>query len=403
MDANATLGQPRLLISTEALEQNLRVIRRHLEPSVQICAVVKADAYGHGATLIAEALARIEERTPFLKVDQFAVATIEEAATLARFKKPIMALRPIENVLLGQNRDLIELALRHNWTLTIATPSAADDIARLAIQCNCRGLVQVMLDTGMTRCGTSAEQFNDLIDRVQRHPSLKLSGVSTHFVNSEIRGDALTSRQLRGFERAIGQREDLKRITKHAANSGAIFFTPRSHFDVVRPGLSLYGVDPTGHASVDRPLRPVMKWTAPIIALHDIAPGTTVGYNQTWTAAQDSRIAVIPVGYADGYPRIASNRAVMGVHGHRAGVVGRVSMDMTAIDVTNVPDVRLGDEVIVIDSDPTAPNSIYGIARLADTIPYEILTRIGPRIRRVLASEEMTTSSTSDDNSAQAD
>jgi alanine racemase len=156
---------------------------------------------------------------------------------------------------------------------------------------------------------------------------------------------------------------------------------------MVRPGISIYGIDPTCRPSVDRPLRPVMRWIAPLIALRDVAAGAQVGYGQTWTAAKPTRLGLVPIGYADGYPRLLSNHGTMMVAGQPAPVAGRVSMDLTVIDLKNAPHALVGDDVTVLDDDPVSPASVYRIAELAGTIPYEILCRIGTRVRRVAADE----------------
>jgi len=152
---------------------------------------------------------------------------------------------------------------------------------------------------------------------------------------------------------------------------------------MVRPGISLYGIDPTGKPSLDRPLRPVMRWTAPLVGIRDLRQGETVGYGQTWTADRPTRIGLVPIGYADGYSREFSNRGVMLVHGCSAPVVGRVSMDLTTIDLAQVPMAGVGDEVTILDDDPLSAASVYKLAKWANTIPYEIFCRIGSRIRRV--------------------
>ena len=152
---------------------------------------------------------------------------------------------------------------------------------------------------------------------------------------------------------------------------------------MVRPGIALYGVDATGRPSLDRALRPVLKWTAPLIGVHEIPAGATVGYNQTWTAARPTRIGLVPVGYADGYRRSFSNRGVMLVEGVPCPVIGRVSMDLTTIDLTAAEHATIGDEVTLLENDPLSPCSVYDLAKWAETIPYEILTGIGPRVRRV--------------------
>jgi alanine racemase len=152
---------------------------------------------------------------------------------------------------------------------------------------------------------------------------------------------------------------------------------------MVRPGIALYGIDPLCRPVADRKLRPAMKWVAPLINIRDVKAGTGIGYGQTWHAERDCRIGLVPVGYADGYSRCFSNRARMMIHGQPAPVVGRVSMDLTTIDLTNIPNATIGEDVTILDNDPLSPASVYELARLAETIPYEILCGIGQRIHRV--------------------
>ncbi|HEX8342950.1 MAG TPA: alanine racemase [Tepidisphaeraceae bacterium] len=388
MDAKSFAGEPRLLLSASALATNVRTLRRQLAPTVKIVAVLKADAYGHGAVAVAEMLTAVEAAQPFVKVDAFAVATADEAAALTAFGKPLTLLRPVENAFLGRQRDAIELAVLNGWTLTLSSAAAADDVARIALHRGGRARVQIMLDTGLTRCGASPAEFQRLLERTLHHASLDLVGLCTHFASGESAGDAYTGEQLRRFNRVVAEHPILDGVPKSVANSGAIFFAPRSHLDAVRPGIALYGIDPTGRPAVDRPLAPIARWTAPVQGVFDVAAGQSVGYGQTWIAPERRRIAIVPVGYADGYPRAASNRAVMMLAGKPCGVVGRVSMDMTAIDVTSVGDACVGDEVVVLDDNPLSPASIYQLSRIADTIPYELLCRIGPRVRRVCVGVE---------------
>jgi alanine racemase len=387
MDANHFQGEPHLILDAVALRTNLRTIRRHVAADVKVCAVLKADAYGHGAASVAQAICAIEDGSPFLRVDQFAVATVDEAHVLDEFAKPIMILRPTENAFLGRQRELIEHAVRRGWTMTLCSAAAADDVARIAVHVQKRASVQIMLDTGMTRCGV-ARDFARLLERTLFHASLKLEGVATHLANSEVVGDPYTAEQLRCFRRTVDEYPILESVPKHACNSGGIFFSPRAHFDLVRPGISLYGIDPTGRPSTDRPLMPIARLEAPILAIHELEPGQTVGYGQSWIAPTKTRIGILPIGYADGYPRLAGNRAITTIQGKLCGVVGRVSMDMIAINLANAPDAVVGDAVTVLDNNPLSPASIYPLSSAADTIPYEILTRIGPRVKRVLVGVE---------------
>jgi alanine racemase len=282
--------------------------------------------------------------------------------------------------------------------LTLCSPAAADDLARIAIACGRRAAVQVMVDSGMTRSGVSPEDLPELLRKIESRPSLRLVGLCTHFASADEPGSGFAAEQLARFtgatdacprEGALAEFGPTQpRVLRHAANSGAIFFLPESHLDMVRPGLCLYGVDPLGKACMDRPLRPALKWTAPLVGVKEVPSGATVGYGQTWRALRRSRVGLVPVGYADGYSRSFSNKAVVMVHNRPAPVIGRVSMDLTTVDLTEVPQAVVGDEVTLLDSDPLSPASVYRLAQWDQTIPYEVLCRIGPRVRRVAYDPE---------------
>ncbi|HSV16028.1 MAG TPA: alanine racemase [Tepidisphaeraceae bacterium] len=387
MDARDALGEPAAHISRSALLHNAGVIRRAVGQDVKICAIVKANAYGHDAQLVIDTLANFsaDGASDSPPVDAFAVADLDEAAELPPVPQPLLVLRPVENVFLGRQRAKIELAIRQGWLLTVANAAAADDIARIAMAVGKRAHLHVMVDTGMNRAGVGLDQLDSLMHKIDSRPSLRLAGIYTHFVTAEDAEHPLTIEQLAMFldktDGIAGQ--SAGRVIRHAANSGAVFFSSSSHLDMVRPGISLYGVDPTGTPSMDRPLRPALRWTAPLIGIRDVPRGGSVGYNQTWTADRDTRVGLVPVGYADGYQRAFSNRGVMLIHGSSARVIGRVSMDLTTIDLSQVPMACIGDEVTVLDNDPLSGASVYQLAKWADTIPYEIFCRIGPRVRRV--------------------
>jgi alanine racemase len=391
MEAKHALGEPRLLISRQALLHNARVIRRSIGPGVKLCAMVKANAYGHGAEIVADTLCNFDggDTDAFAApaADQLAVATIEEAVNLplaADSMMPVLVLRAAENAFLGRQREGIDLAIRRGWTLTLSTAAAADDVARIAQASGRRAAVHVMVDTGMTRCGTPIGSVNDLISHIQAREGLRLVSLGTHFACSEVPDAEYNREQLERFRGATDEHATRdSRLIRHAANSGAVFFSPDSHFDVVRPGIALYGIDPTCKPSMDRPLRPVMRWTAPLLTTRDVPAGQSIGYGQSWRTSRQSRVGLVPIGYADGYPRAYSNKAGMLVDGKLAPVVGCVSMDLTVIDLTDIPGARPGDEVVVLDSDPLSPVSAYKLAEWAGTIPYEVFCRIGPRVKRV--------------------
>ncbi len=385
MDANHSLGQPRVQISRSALLHNVATVRRQLRDGVKICAVLKADAYGHSAALVADALCNYSSTGAEAPVvDALAVATIEEAIALCEVDVPVMVLRPVENVYLGRERDKLEAAIHEGWTLTVCSPEAAGDVARIAAKCGVRARVQVMLDTGMAREGAPLDSAERVFRAIEAHASLRLVGVCTHFANSESCDDPLTTEQLKQFDAATSMRAwKSPALVRHAANTAAMFFCPESQLDMVRPGLGLYGIDPSGWPNADRSLKPVLKWTARLHMVRTVRKGESIGYGQTWTANRDTRIGLVPVGYADGYLRAFSNRAAMMVHGKAVPVVGRVSMDFTTIDLSGVPEAEGGDVVTILDNNARSPASVYTLANIADTVPYEIFCRIGARVARV--------------------
>jgi len=387
MDAKQFLAEPRLLISADALLHNAALVRQAVGPDTRICAILKADAYGHGARLVADILAGHSANTiNSPAVDALAVASIDEAELLGQATGPLLILRPVENSFLGDQRSRIETAIRSGWVLTLCSAAAADDVARIALACGKRAAVQIMIDTGMSRSGVAPEQFSNLLNTITAHAPLRLFGLGTHLAESEDADSQLTTRQIDAFLRLTGQFAAANpRVLRHVANSAGIFFHRQSHFDMVRPGISLYGIDPTMAPAKERPLRPALKWTAPLVHIRHVKKGAGVGYNQTWRATRDTRIGLIPVGYADGYLRSFSNTAQTLVCGKAAPVVGRVSMDLTTVDLELVPDACIGDQVTLLDDDPHSPTSVYQLAKWANTVPYEIFTRIGPRVHRVLS------------------
>jgi len=388
MEAKDTLGKPRCLISRSALLHNLRIIRQALSPGVKICAVVKADAYGHGAEIVVDTLCNSrapDAATPV--VDCLAVADVDEAAALPECRLPVLVLRPVENAYMGGQRGRLETAVQHGWVLTVCSPAAAQDVARIAQARGKRANVQLMVNTGMNRAGVEPGDLPGLIDGITALAALRLVGINSHFACSEDAGNDFSARQLEVFHQAVRQRELSVRPIRSVANSGGVFFMPQAHLEMVRPGIALYGIDPTCKPSLDRPLRPALSWTAPLIGIRDIPTGSSVGYGQTWVADKPTRLGLLPVGYADGYARGLSSCGVMLADGVPVRVVGRVSMDLTIIDLTAVPAAHLGDEVTIIDSDPLSPASVYRMAEALGTIPYEILSRIGPRMRRLAVAE----------------
>ncbi|MDB5297622.1 MAG: alanine racemase [Phycisphaerales bacterium] len=391
VDVKHTLGEPRVLVSRRAMLHNAGVVRRHLAPGVRLCAMLKADAYGHGAAAAADTLCNFcvgDGGDP--PADAVAVASVDEALGLPDLPVPVLIVRPLENAFIGRQRLRIEEAVRHGWVLTVCSQAAADDVARIAQGTGRRANVQVLVDTGLARGGASPAELADLLARIDARPSLRLWGLWTHFASADLPDSPFMAEQAARFRAATDAVASARgnRITRHAAASAGLFLHQGVQFDMVRPGLSLLGIDPSGRPSTSRPLRPALKWVAPLIGIQTVPAGGTVGYGRTWAAGRSTRVGLLPVGYADGYPRSFSNGASVLLHNRPAAVVGRVSMDLTTIDLTDHPDAHVGEEVTLLDDNPLSPVSVYRLAEWANTIPYEILSRIGPRVKRVPVDPE---------------
>lgn len=379
----------KLHISREAMLHNVRLIRSQLPLGTKVCAMVKADAYGHGADLVVDTLCNFEfEGLPSPAVDQLGVATLDEASALPQML-PILVLRPIESFYIAEQREAIESAIAFGWILNVQTVGAVDDLAKLAMRVGRAAKLHVMIDTGMTREGCPPEMLSVLLTRISAYQSLQLVSVGTHFASADEPESAFVAGQFGRFVATIDGTIDklAPGVLRHVSNSGATFLAPRTHLDMVRPGISLYGIDPTGQPNRNRALRPIAKWTAPILAIQNCPRGTSVGYGQTWTAQRDTRIGLLPIGYADGYVRNLSSKGIV-LHGKTPlPVVGRVSMDQITIDLENVPGAQVGDEITLLDNDPLSPVSAYALAQMSGTIPYEVFTRIGPRVKRVAVEQ----------------
>jgi alanine racemase len=367
-------------ISASALAANLALIRRELKPQTKLCVVVKADCYGHGWPQCQEAI------TP--AADWLAVATPEEARAVRQsgWRKPLLLL--MASRLPGETaRDRLRQLLSQDVTLTLA---AADDLAVLsaaAAEVGRPARVHLKIDTGMTRSGVLPDGAPALVHQARRQAGVVLSGLYTHFAMADAADKTSAREQLSRFRAAIQAcGRDAQGLMLHSAASAATIDIPESHFDMVRVGIAIYGHQPSDEMQRRLPLRPVLRLVGRLTQVRDVPAGSRVGYGQTYRFDRPARIGLVPVGYADGYWRSFSNRAVMRIGGQAAPVRGRVCMDQTIIELTGLPGVKVGDEVEIISADAAAPNSVESLASLAGTISYEIMCRLGPRVRRVAAA-----------------
>ncbi|OFW50596.1 MAG: alanine racemase [Acidobacteria bacterium RIFCSPLOWO2_12_FULL_68_19] len=361
-------------IDLAALRSNLRAVRAFLgtdaAPAPRIMAVVKANAYGHGAERVGAALEQAG-------ADALACADIEEGIVLRRagVTGPILVFGAL-------SVSDLDGVFDYGLTPTISTPSAGRAVQAAAAR---RGAVcgyHLKVDTGMHRLGFRHDNLRRTLPELVGSPNLRLEAVYTHFATADVPGHQLFEQQRLRFEEALTEID--ARVPRHAANSAALLRDSRVWYDTVRPGLLLYGIVPPPLASTI-PLQPVMSLTSRVVAVKGLRPGESVGYGARFTAVGPRTIAVVPAGYADGLDLRLERGGQVLVRGRRAPIVGAVSMDMMTVDVSDLDAVAPGDEVVIIGrqgSDSWQQIDVREMAAAIGTIPYEIVCRIGARIER---------------------
>jgi len=368
-------------INMDAIDHNFRAIRNALKPGVKMCCVVKADAYGHGAPMVAREYQR-------LGADWFAVSNLEEAIQLRRcaITRPILILgyTPPQNA-----EELSEL----NISQTVLSLDYARQLSRYAQEANVTVNIHLKVDTGMSRIGflyQNPERDGASLDEMEtaaRLPGLAPEGIFTHFAVSDDGdpGENFTLAQYDCFRKAVEAMEarGLHFAVRHCANSGAVLDYPELQLDMVRPGIILYGMEPSESIRHPLDLQPAMELKTVISQKKEIPAGATVSYGRTFTASQGTVVATVPIGYADGYPRHFSGKAQMLVRGKRAPIIGRVCMDQLMLDVTDIPGVEEGDVVTVFGRDGEAFLPVDELAALNDTIHYEMVCLVGKRVPRI--------------------
>lgn len=366
-------------IDLDALAHNLSVIRERVGPDVKVMAAVKADAYGHGAVECARRLQKEE-------IDWFGVALPEEGIELrgAGIATPILCLAGFWE---GQQ----DACLQHKLTPVVYRLDMIEALDRSAHNAGMVVDVHVKIDTGMGRLGVQPEGVTEFSAALKSFQNIRVDGLMTHLAAADdLDQEAFTKGQLRQFQRAISmfRERGFAPTYVHAANSAASFAFPESHGNLVRPGGALYGfardVLPANIAAP--PLRPVMSLHSRIMLLKKVGRGERLGYGFTFETNRDSMIATIPIGYDDGYRRGLSNRGRVIVRGSFAPVVGRVSMDLTLIDVTDISVVSTDDEVILLGESGGLTISAEDIGETIGTISYEVTCGINQRVTRTFRS-----------------
>lgn len=366
----------RVEVDLAALGRNVAAIRA-LAPGAEILAVVKANAYGHGAALISKALEAEG-------VKMLGVALIEEGIELrnAGVRAPILVLG-------GSYEGGYDLLVSHRLTPAVFRPEHLRGLAQAAKRAGGAVEVHLKIDSGMGRIGVLPDELDSFLDLFSSFPQIHIEGLLSHFASADLENRDFTLAQLRRFKDAHARMRarGFRPRWRHLSNSAGVIDLPQVRdgleLNMVRPGIMLYGLYPAAWLRDTVALAPVLAWKTAIIHLKKVAPGTPISYGSTWRAPRESWIATLPIGYADGYSRRYSNRALVLIRGRRAPVVGRVCMDMSMVDVTDVPGVAVGDEVTLLGSQGGERVSAEELADLAQTLHYEVICGVGARVPRV--------------------
>jgi len=368
------LRKNRVLIDLDALKNNYRLVKEHTPQTVDVMCVIKADGYGHGMVETARALAAAGAR-------HFAVAIAEEGVQLreAGIEGEILVLGA------ATPRAVAE-SIRHSLSQTVFTPEMVRLIEKEAVRLNGAAQVHIKLDTGMNRIGLrTQEEAAELAGALAECPHVTAAGIYTHMAaadepNQDGMLNDYTHMQLERFSELRSCFD--ASIPAHAANSALTLLAPDAGFDMVRAGIVLYGYPPV---KTDLPFRTVMSWRTEVVHIKNVHAGESIGYGCAFTAADEMRVATVAVGYGDGYHRACSHGGMMLIRGKRAPILGRICMDQTMVDVTGIPDASVGDEVVLLGRQGEEEIDAEEIARWADTISYEVLLSIAPRVPRLYA------------------
>lgn len=365
------------VIDLVAFRKNIAAVRSLIAPGTKIMAVVKADAYGHGMFEIA--LEAVKSGVEYL-----GVARAYEGAQLrqAGISAPILAFEavPVEHQ---------EAALGYDLDLTVTSVDGARRLSEAAGRSGRKARVHVKVDTGMGRLGLNPSVAGKEIETIARLPGIEASGVYSHFATSEDPDQSFAQRQLELFMRVLGDldRRGVHVPLRHMANSGAILQVPGSHFEMVRPGLMLYGYTPRPHVTQRTALFPVMSLVSRVAFLKRVGPGTSISYGRHYVTSRETCIATIPVGYGDGYSRLLTGKGDVLIRGSRYPIAGTICMDQLMADVGPESDVREGDQVTLLGQDGEESIWCWELAGKIGTIPYEITCLVTSRVPRLFSHE----------------
>ncbi|MDR3627951.1 MAG: alanine racemase [Ignavibacteriaceae bacterium] len=367
-------------INLNNLKNNFLNIRKKVR-NAKIMAVVKADAYGHGVKEVVDLYNSLGNKRP----EYFAVAICDEALELRKnnVKQPVLVFDPFE-------KSEAETVFKYNIMPTVFNNSHLDILLKagnkLATK-NSAGKkikVHVKIDTGMNRLGINSDEAVPFIEKLSKNEKFLIDGIYTHFATSDDKDKTFANIQLKRFKDLLDElkKRNINYGLAHAANSGAILDMPDSYFDMIRPGICLYGYYPSLETSESIELKPVMSLISRVASVKTISKNDTVGYGQTFTAKTRTKIVSVPIGYADGYNRNLSNKAKAVINGKQYNLIGRVAMDRIMFNVKS-DDVKVNDKVILIGKENGVQVTAWDWSKLLDTIPYEVTCNISKRVPRV--------------------
>ena len=364
------------IVSLDAVAHNFREMRKNIAEDTKVIAVVKADAYGHGAVQIA----RLVEEYDYIW--GFATATEEEAIELRRagIKKPILVLGIVFE-------EYYPELIRYDIRPAVCEADSAEKLSKEALRQGKTVHIHLALDTGMTRIGfADVPQSVETIKQIQMLPNLEIEGIFTHFARADEYDRSPALVQLERYLDFLMLLEDagIKIPLLHCSNSAGIIRIPEANLSMVRAGITIYGIYPSSEVERDKiKLETAMEIKSHISYLKDVSPGTAISYGGTFVASKPMKVATIPVGYADGYPRQLSGKGWVLIHGQKAPILGRVCMDQFMVDVTDIPNTSSGDEVTLIGRDGNEVITAEEFGELSGRFSYEFICCISKRVPRV--------------------
>ena len=357
----------------DAIAFNVRAFKRHVGQAVEVIAVVKANAYGHGAVPVARAA--LEAGATRLGVHR-AIEGVELRRAGLAAPILVMGYTPPSGA---------AMMVQHDLTPSLITREFAEAVSAEAVRAGKEVPLHVKVDTGMSRYGLMPGEVVGFARGLTALPGVKLEGLFTHFATADAADQTHVRHQLETFRQVLAALESagIRIPLRHAANSAATMRLPEAHFDAVRPGIAMYGLDPSDEWPPVFEIRPALTLKSRVSRVRELPPGSGISYGRTFVTERPMRVALVPVGYGDGYHRILSNKSSVLIRGQRAPIRGRVCMDQFVVDVSGIPDVQQDDEVVLVGRQGEARIRAEEVARLAGTINYEVTTSLLPRVVRV--------------------